>query len=188
MTINRFDRRAFLGLMLVAVAAPAMAATAAETYVKSVADGVLAAARARSTSQFRSLLKANADIPAIALYSLGSYRKNLVKGQQAQYFQLVEGFIARVFADNAGKLAGQTIDIRGSQDAGDSVIVKSQIKYGGGGTTPVSWRLVKRGGSYRIFDVNVDGIWLAATQKTNFTTVLKKNKGDIAALMAYLQR
>lgn len=189
MKAKRFDRRGFLGLVLAAAAAaPAMAASAAEAYVKSVADGVLAAARAKSTSRFRSLLRANADIPAIALYSLGAYRKNLAKGQQAQYFQLVEGFIARVFADNAAKLAGQSIDIRGSQDAGDSVIVKSQIKYGGGGSTPVSWRLVKRGGGYRIFDVNVDGIWLAATQKTNFTSVLKKNKGDMSALLAYLQR
>ncbi|MGE0239865.1 MAG: ABC transporter substrate-binding protein, partial [Parvibaculaceae bacterium] len=47
---------------------------------------------------------------------------------------------------------------------------------------------VRRGGSFRIFDVNVDGIWLASTQKTNFVSVLKKNKGDISALLDYLRK
>ena len=49
-------------------------------------------------------------------------------------------------------------------------------------------RLVKRGDSFRIFDVNVDGIWLASTQKTNFVAVLKKNNGQITALLDYLRK
>lgn len=182
-----FSRRVFLGFALTTAVTPALAADAAEAYVKSVAEGVLAAARTRSVGRFRTLLKANADIPAIALFSLGSYRKNLQPDQRAEYFRLVEGFIAGVFADNASKLAGQSIVTNGSQNTGDSVLVKSQVKFGGGGTMPVTWRLTKRGG-YKIFDVNVDGIWLASTQKTNFTSVLKKNKGDINALLAYLKR
>ena len=181
------NRRNFLAIALtVAAAAPALAADPAEDYVKSVADGVLAAARARSVARFKTLLRANADIPAIALFSLGSYRKNLAAGQQAEYFRLVENFISKVFADNASKLAGTSIVIRGSQGTGDSVLVKSQLK--GGGATSVTWRIVKRGGGYKIFDVNVDGIWLASTQKSTFTSVLKKNKGDIGALLTYLRR
>ena len=52
---------------------------------------------------------------------------------------------------------------------------------------PVTWRLVKRGNGFRIFDVNVDGIWLASTQKTNFVSVLKKNNGKMSALLDYLR-
>ena len=74
-----------------------------------------------------------------------------------------------------------------ARGTGDSVLVKSKVNYSGGKTVPVTWRIVKRGGGYKIFDVNVDGIWLATTQKTNFVTVLKKNKGDINALLAYLR-
>jgi phospholipid transport system substrate-binding protein len=59
---------------------------------------------------------------------------------------------------------------------------------GGGASMPVTWRLVKRGGGYRIFDVNVDGIWLASTQKTNFVSVLKKNNGEMSALLDYLRK
>ena len=67
-------------------------------------------------------------------------------------------------------------------------MIKSQLKYDDGRSVPVTWRLVKRGGGYKIFDVNVDGIWLATTQKTNFVAVLKQNNGDIGALLTYLKQ
>jgi phospholipid transport system substrate-binding protein len=185
-----FTRRAFVaGLLLAAVTPfrPASAASGAEAYVSSVGNSVLAAARAKSVAKFRSLLRANADIRAIALFSLGAYRKNLKKAQESEYVSLVEAYISSVFAQNAAKLAGEDLTIVSSKDVGDSVLVKSKLQYAGGRSVPVTWRVVKRGGGYKIFDVNVDGIWLATTQKTNFVSVLKKSNGDIDALLAYLR-
>ena len=188
-TVRPLSRRLFMSLALPAMFAPSLvlAASAAENYVSKVGNGVIAAARANSVGQFRSLLRANADIAAIAIYSLGPYRKSLTNDVKAEYYRLVESYIARVFQQNAKKLAGQGLEVRGTKDAGDSVLVRSVLNMGGGGSMPVTWRLVKRGGGYRIFDVNVDGIWLASTQKTNFVSVLKKNNGDMAALLEYLR-
>jgi len=177
-----------LGLSAALAPSLAFAASSAESYVASVGNGVIAAARANSVSQFRSLLRSNADIAAIAIYSLGPYRKSLTNDVKAEYYSLVEAYIAKVFQQNAKKLAGQGLEVKGTKDAGDSVLVKSVLKMGGGGSMPVTWRLVKRGGGFRIFDVNVDGIWLASTQKTNFVSVLKKNNGQISALLDYLRK
>jgi len=189
--VGRLSRRslfAFVAAPLVFTTDPVWAAAAAETYVLSVGNGVLAAARGNSAGQFRALLKANADIPAIALYSLGPYRKSLTSDMQSRYFGLVENYISKVFASHAKSLAGQKLTVTGSSDAGDSTIVRSQIVFADGRTTPVTWRLVGRGGRLRVFDVNVDGVWLASTQKTNFTSVLKKNGGNMSALLEYLSR
>jgi len=184
------SRRLFMSLALPLALTPSLvfAATSAESYVAKVGNGVIAAARANSVSQFRSLLKSNADIAAIAIYSLGPYRKSLTNDVKAEYYSLVENYIARVFQQYAKKLAGQGLEVQGTKDAGDSVLVKSVLNMGGGGSVPVTWRLVKRGSSFRIFDVNVDGIWLASTQKTNFVSVLKKNNGQISALLDYLRK
>jgi phospholipid transport system substrate-binding protein len=189
-TVRPFSRRLFMSLALPLALAPslAIAATSAESYVSKVGNGVIAAARANSVGQFRSLLKANADIAAIAIYSLGPYRKSLTNDVRSEYYGLVENYIAKVFQQNAKKLAGEGLEVQGTKDAGDSVLVKSVLNMGGGGVMPVTWRLVKRGEGYRIFDVNVDGIWLASTQKTNFVSVLKKNNGQISALLDYLRK
>ncbi|MGE3873793.1 MAG: phospholipid-binding protein MlaC [Parvibaculaceae bacterium] len=189
--VRPLSRRLFMSLALPLAFAPTLAmaaATAAESYVSKVGNGVIAAARANSVSQFRSLLKANADIAAIAIYSLGPYRKSLTNDVKAEYYGLVENYIAKVFQQYAKKLAGQGLEVQSTKDAGDSVLVKSVLNMGGGGSMPVTWRLVKRGNSFRIFDVNVDGIWLASTQKTNFVAVLKKNNGQISALLDYLRK
>lgn len=185
------SRRALLGTILLgtlASAFPVAAATSAESFVSSVGNSVIEAARNGSAETFRGVLRASADVETIAIFSLGSYRKNLDSGRKAEYVELVETYISRVFSENAARLAGESLEVTGSQEAADSVIVKSQLKYADGRTVAVTWRLVKRGGGYKIFDVNVDGIWLATTQKTNFVSVLKQNNGDIGALLTYLKQ
>jgi phospholipid transport system substrate-binding protein len=191
MSNSSLSRRAMLGTVLLgtlALAAPASAATPAETFVSTVGNSVIAAARNGSQDKFRSVLRSSADVETIAVFSLGSYRKSLDAGRKAEYIGLVETYISRVFSENAARLAGESLEVTGSQEAADSVIVKSLLKYADGRSVAVTWRLVKRGGAYKIFDVNVDGIWLATTQKTNFVSVLNQNNGDIGALLTYLKQ
>ena len=187
------DRRFFLAVLfasiaLTTVSASGYSATPAEQFVMRIANSVLAAARANSTGQFRALLKNNADIPRIAIYSLGRYRNKLPAARRNEYYQLVTGHISRVFSNHAAKLRGQSLITTGARERGASVIVTSKMKYPSGKTTKVLWRLVKRGGGYKIFDVNVQGIWLANTQKTNFVSVLKRSGGNINALFQYLKK
>src|SRR6266542_1962227 len=104
------SRRSLFVLAMLPLAfgsAPAIAATPAESYVSSIGNRVLAAARSNSVGQFRAMLRANADIPTIAIYSLGPYRKSLTPDMQAEYFRLVENYISSIFASHARSLAGQ---------------------------------------------------------------------------------
>ncbi len=133
-------------------------------------------------------MRQNADIPSIALFSLGQYRKNLPDSAKAEYYQLVEQSISSVFAAHTSKLAGKTLTVSGSRSAPDSVIVASRLEEAGGRSIPVLWRVVQRGGGFKIFDVSVDGVWLANTQKTSFTSVLQRNGGSVQALMDHLRK
>jgi phospholipid transport system substrate-binding protein len=173
-----------------AVAAPqiAFASPAAEAFVNTVGNSVIQAANSGSVDQFRSLLRQNADIPSIALFSLGQYRSNLPEASRQEYYTLVEHSISSVFAAHTSKLAGKTLTVSGSRGAPDSVIVASRLEEAGGRAIPVLWRVVQRGGGFKIFDVNVDGVWLANTQKTSFTSVLQRNGGSVEALMDHLRK
>jgi len=164
------------------------AVTPAEKYVERVGSSVLAAARAGSVSSFRSLMQRNAAIPRIAIYSLGPYRKKLPAGRAREFYRLVTGNIAGVFARYSKRLAARSIKAVSSRNRGREVIVKSKLQYASGKTSNVTWRLIKQGSSFKIFDVNVQGIWLAGIQKTDFTSVLRRNNGDINALFSYLKK
>jgi phospholipid transport system substrate-binding protein len=191
MTVTRrqfaLSAAGFLGL---ATAAPqlAFASAAAESYIDRLGSSVINAANSGSVDQFRSLLRQNADIPSIALFSLGQYRKNLSEGSKAEYYKLVEHSISSVFAAHTNKLAGTTLTVSGSRSAPDSVIVASRLEQSGGRAIPVLWRVVQRGGGFKIFDVSVDGVWLANTQRTSFTSVLQRNGGSVEALMEHLRK
>jgi len=194
-TMNHFSasRRTvcFLAALVVSTtlhAKLASAASPAERYVERVGNGILAAARAGSVSQFRSLMQRNGAISTIAIYSLGPYRKKLPAARKREYYKLVSKHISKVFANHSKKLAGQSLTASSSRSKGRSVIVKSKLKYSSGKTSNVTWRLIKRGSGFKVFDVNVQGIWLASTQKTDFISILRRNKGDINALFSYLKK
>jgi phospholipid transport system substrate-binding protein len=167
---------------------PALASSSAEAYINQLGNGVIAAANSGSVDRFRALLRQNADIPAIALFSLGPYRRNLPASRRTEYYRLVERHISGVFAAHTGKLKGQRLTVSGSRGASDSIIVASRLEQPGGRSVPVLWRVVQRGGAFKIFDVSVDGVWLANTQKTSFTSVLQRNNGSVDALMDYLRQ
>jgi phospholipid transport system substrate-binding protein len=176
----------FLGLAAVAPQL-ALASTAAQAFVNQVGNGVIAAADSGSVDRFRALLRQHADIPSIALFSLGQYRSNLSDAQRAEYYRLVERSISTVFAAHTSKLKGRTLNVSGSRNHSDSIIVASRLDQPGGRSIPVLWRVVQRGGGYKIFDVSVDGVWLANTQRTSFTSVLQRNNGRVEALINHLR-
>ncbi|WP_170984519.1 MlaC/ttg2D family ABC transporter substrate-binding protein [Rhodoligotrophos defluvii] len=192
------SRRAFLsavgtGLLAAAVfvhdPAAALADPRAEQFVASIGDAVLAAARAGSESQFRAVMRRSADIPTIANYSLGRYRSRLPANQRQEYYRLFEGYIANVFLANANKISGSKLNITGSQSRSDSVIVTSQVEFSDGRPAmPVLWRLVKSGGGYKIFDVNVQGVWLAGLTQQSFVSVISQNNGDMTSLINFLKK
>jgi ABC-type transporter MlaC component len=171
----------------------AEASTGPENYILTIGNDVIALANSGTKggalrSRFVSLLKRHSDIRSIALFSLGTYQKKLPSTMRGQYFDLVTQFAAGFFAYYVDDFAGSGFDIKSSKPQGKAIIVDSAIRYSSGGTSPVKWRVVSVGGGYRVNDVNVRGIWLSLQMQQQFTSVLKKSKGDFAALLDYLRK
>ena len=194
------NRRAFLlaltalsgGTALAGQIAEADAATGPEKYVQKIGDDVIALARSGTRggalrSRFVSLLQRHSDIRSVALFSLGTYQKELPSELRSKYFELVMRYAAGFFAYYVEDFAGTDFDIKSSKPQGKATIVESAIRYAGGRSAPVKWRVVSAGGGYRVNDVNVRGIWLSLQMKQQFTSVLKRSRGDFDALLRYLR-
>lgn len=173
---------------------PANAAAAAEQYVARVGKSILGVASgggstSQKKSKFRSLMRSNAAISTIGVFSLGKYKGKLKSSQRSEYFRLVESFVAGLFIKYVKEFAGQRLEITGSKARGSKEILVSSKVHFSGGRAPldVRWRLIKSGGGFKIFDIRVLGIWLAIQQRTEFTSVMKKNNGNFGALLEYLR-
>ena len=106
---------------------------------------------------------------------------------KGDYFKLVVDYTAGLFVYYIKDFAGARLDVKSSKASGKATIVDSSMKFPGGSSSPIKWRVVKAGSGLRVSDVNVRGVWLSLQMRQQFTTVLKNNRGDFAALLKYLK-
>jgi phospholipid transport system substrate-binding protein len=178
-----------------ALAAQVNTASANEKFVSRVGKMALAVARGNdSVSQkildLRGILQRFADMKSIALFSLGRYRRKLPRGMTLKYVDLMETFVAKFMIGFSKHFGGKQLKIiRSKKRSASDMIVETQIIYGGGASpAKVKWRVITNTGKPKIFDVQVRGVWLTMRLRSQFSTVLKENKGDFNALFAYMRR
>ena len=188
------NRREICGLAVAALfglATPARADAGAEDYVHGIADQVMQLANNGKKgpalkAQFASLLNRYINLKGIADYALGPYAKKLPAGQRAEFYDLVNNYAAALFNYYVDDFRGNKLDIMSTTKQGKFTVIQSAIT-GGGGREQVKWRLVPSGGSFRVADVNVKGVWLTISMKDRFSKVLKSSKGDFGPLFAELR-
>lgn len=187
-------RRELGGLALAAMfamAAPARANTGAEDYVTSIATDVMQLANTGEKgpalrARFASLMNRYINLKSIADYALGPYNKQLPAGDRAQFYNLVSNYAAALFVYYVEDFRGTELEIISTTKQGKFTVIQSAIK-GSGGREQVKWRLSPSGGSFRVSDVNIKGVWLTISMKDRFSKVLKSSKGDFEPLFAELK-
>ncbi|MBI1261178.1 MAG: hypothetical protein GC184_05595 [Rhizobiales bacterium] len=185
----------FAFIALVPASARAADNEAAKAFVSETSEQALAIIGDKSIdqstreAQFTALLRAKADLNRIAGFALGQFIRLPTPEQKTEYLKLVENFIVKVYLTRLADYTDQKLTILSSTDKGaKEVIVKSRIEFTSGREpVTVDWWLIKEGDSFRIFDVNVVGIWLAQEQRSTFTSVINSHNGDFNALLDHLK-
>ncbi len=146
-----------------------------ENFIQSAGAAFMNAARNGSASAFSSAASRFADLRGLALFALGPYRKDLPHGREGEYVALTKKFMGQFMAQYASKFSGTGITI--TNCAGN--IIATKLSTGQG----LTFRLR---GANLIEDVSVSGIWLAQELRSKFTNVIRKNNGDVEALISWL--
>lgn len=192
----------FAGLGAAAVAQPAPRRSArdplAEAFVAVQAQKVLSVLADRSLSlaakeqAFRKLIDQIADVPKISNFVLGKYARTITPAQRAQFNTAFRRYAENVYQSRISEFKGETLRVTGSvARAPGDVVVSTVIQGGPGGgrsPIPVSWRVLGAGDSWKIVDVQIQGVWLAITQQQDFVSTIDNAGGDIGVLIAQLQR
>ena len=192
-------RLACILVLTLAVLAPAAgrAATAADAakLISDLGQRAITALTAhdgepQKEQQFRALFDEGFAVPTIGRFVLGSYWRTASEAQQQEFLKLFETYIVHSYTVRFSEYSGQQLKITGSRLAGeDAAVVQSQIvQPGGAPPIHVDWQLTRAGGTWKITDVNVEGISMAVTERQEFSSVIQRNGGQVSALLTQLRQ
>jgi phospholipid transport system substrate-binding protein len=190
-----------LGVALLSLAAPARAADAnsAEGFIQqnidkgySILNNTQLADPDRRT-QFRNFMLALTDTKRIGAFTLGQYANTAPKPDVDAFANAFTDYAVAVYESRLSKYKGQTLKVTGSQErAADDVVVNADvINPAAAGAQPfkVAFRVRKTSdGRPIITDMQVEGIWLALSQRSDFTAFLQQHGGNVKALTDDLKR
>ncbi len=161
-------------------------------FVQQVADQVLAAlkadgsARAGNTARVNQivddLILPNVDFEKTTRLAAGRYWRQATPEQQAALVKAFRGTLGRAYSGAFARVDEATsvkvLPLRGDAGATD-IVVKSQVTQHAN-TQPIGldYRLEKTAQGWKIYDLNVENIWLIENYRNQFSQQISQNGID----------
>ena len=169
-------------------------------FIQTLADRAIATLTADGQTpemrrdEFRGLFREGFAINGIARFVLGRYWRGASEADRTEHMVLFEDVIVNTWADRFSDYSGEAFTVEKSIDAPSAhkaervAIVRS--KFFSDPQTPIriDWRVASRGDIYKITDVMVEGISMANTQRDEFSSVIRSNRGQIRPLLDILRK
>jgi phospholipid transport system substrate-binding protein len=183
-----------LAVIAIAPAATAIAAVDPAAMIHQLGSQALAILRpgtppAQRAAGFRRLFRDNFAVGAIARFVLGPYWRIATPEQRQQFVELLESYVAGVYAQKLADYSGGALRVVATRaDGVDGATVTTQaVKPNGGPPVTIDWRLIRVDGSFKISDVIVDNISMATTERAQFASIIERSGGQVDGLLAALR-
>ena len=147
---------------------------------------------AQRREQFSRFLLNLTDMKRIALYTLGQYRRGATQNDLEQFSSAFQDYAVAVYQSYFARYSGQTLRVVGSAPGSSSTneVVRTVLvdpnDRTGQPPPEVDFRVYFDRGAPTVLDFSYGGIWLAETERNDFTGFLGQNGGDIHALVSHL--
>ncbi len=194
-------RRSWLAALLTTAAAgafslPAFAQDEApDAMVKRLSTEVLATIKAdpaiqagdmnRIVALVDSKIMPNVNFSRMTSSAVGRYWRQATPEQQKKLQDEFKTLLVRTYSGALGEVRDQTLSFRPmrSKPEDTEVVVRSEVR-GKGDPIQLDYRLEKTPGGWKIYDLNVLGVWLVETYRTQFAQEIgsKGIDGLIASL------
>lgn len=184
---------AFVALATFFPVSRARAAEGAEAFVRSNIDksyAILNRDAANREAEFRALLLSIVDTKRIALFTLGPYARGQSQPELDAFIAAFADYLVAVYKRGLDVYRGKILEVTGSTErAPGDVIVDTVVDGQQVSKTHIDFRVRRQpGGANVITDLQVEGVWLALSQREEFIAYLQQHHGSIAELSSELQR
>jgi phospholipid transport system substrate-binding protein len=160
-----------------------------DTLVRQVSSEVLSTAKADQSIQAGNLKKITAlvdakvmphvNFPLMTAKTVGPKWNQATPEQKQRMQEEFRVLLLRTYSGALAQVKDQTVQVKPLRDSSDesNVLVKSEIR-GKGTPIQLDYRLEKSTGAWKIWDVNVSGLWLVTTYQGQFKPVLSADGVD----------
>ena len=135
---------------------------------------------------FREKFTANLDLKNISKHVLGIYWKKATPQEQEDFIQAFTDLATKTWTDRFGMYQGQDIIFQGTRNAPQNQIYVDS-KINDNPPIEVIWRLRQKGNTYKIMDIVVEDVTMAASYRNEYTTFLQQHQGSVQALIDELK-
>lgn len=118
--------------------------------------------------------------------AMGPNWKKATPEQQAQLVGEFKNLLIRTYSGALSQLRDQTIQFKPLRAAPDDkeVVVKTVV-LGRGDPVPLDYRLEKTANGWRVYDMNIMGVWLVEAYRNQFANQISQN--GVEGLVKFLQ-
>jgi phospholipid transport system substrate-binding protein len=173
----------FALFVMMARLSPAAADTDPAEFIGSLGNQALEVLRDSTSSYqkqtfFHQLLSQDFDLSGISRFVLGPYWRVASEPERGEFQQLFEYHIMMTYGPRLADYRAQGLKVTGKRLDPLGLVVTSQIlRPQGTSPIPVDWRLSVCDGLYKVSDIVIDGISMAATQRSEVAQMIQRNGG-----------
>lgn len=176
-------------LSLACAAAQAQAAKAPDALIKEVSTDVLDAVKADKSIKQGDVQKVvvlvdakvmpHVNFQRMTASAVGRYWRQATPEQQKRLQEEFKVLLVRTYSGALAQVQDQTVEIKPMRGSADDkeVVVKTEIR-GRGDPVQLDYRLEQAAGVWKIYDVNVMGIWLVENYRNTFSQEIGANGID----------
>jgi len=144
--------------------------------IKPTNNSTLSAADQAANAAAAKEANAILDIPAVAQRTLGKHWQARTPAEQQEFITLLEQLLTKVaYPKSAEFFHSLEVNFAKENIAGQRATVKTTVRHPKEGVVSVDYRLVQEGDVWRVQDILLDDVSLAANLQSQFNKIITEN-------------
>jgi len=187
--MKTFCKQAMITLFLLAFSLPALLlAGDPSDQIRQTTDKILAIVQdpalkgqdkeAERQGQMRKMIDQRFDWAAMSRSALGKNWRDLSETQRSEFTGLFSELIEKTYMSKIESYSGEKTLYKGDKIDGAYGVVDVVISTLKGTDIPVSYRVLKKGAEWLVYDVNIEGVSLVNNYRSQIGSILNSSSYD----------
>jgi phospholipid transport system substrate-binding protein len=144
---------------------------------------------AQRREQVAAILRRAVYVEGVGRFILGRWWRNATPEQQQEYLQLFEQVLIHNLSARFGEFQGVRFALGRSQArTEEDALINTVVERPSTAAFALDWRVSDIGGQPRIVDVIAEGTSLRLTTRSEYSSVITRNGGNVASLLTAMRQ